>query len=229
MRTPGNPAISAALLTIACAVVIAPIAGAAPDYRSDQMDDLAESGARMVTDYLIGIGVSAASLPEMIFIPSGAGVDSQCIDVTGDNNQDDRAWNYCPTDNHVYIGQNTLWDSYRQYGSTGPLSGLAHEYGHYLQSVMGVPKPNTASDTIGNENQADCISGAFLGYLRDRAEGSPAQDLGSVEQYLTATASVEAPGRDHGTAAERIESFELGYAGALPACSRFYPATPLTA
>ena len=123
----------------------------------------------------------------------------------------------------MHIGQSILWDSYRQYGAAGPISGLAHEYGHFLQSVMGVPNPRSANDTIRHENQADCFSGAFIAVLHE----SP-NDVNIVEQYLTATASVDAPRRDHGTARERIDSFRLGYSGGLPACNQFFPATPLT-
>ena len=241
MRCGRDAALAAAVM---CAFITAPVAVAAPEYptdgtscpdseldpcyRSDQMNVFAETGERMVSDYLTHIGIAVDSLPALSFIPSGGSVNSQCVDVNGDANQNDRSFNYCPTDNAIYVGQNTLWDSYRRYQSLGPLSGLAHEYGHFLQSVLQVPLPRNATDTIRNENQADCFSGAFVGYLRDRGAISTPADITSVQQYLTATASVEAPGRDHGTARERVESFEWGYTGGLAACSPFYPATPLT-
>ncbi len=192
------------------------------------MHYLAEAGERRVTDYLTQIGIAPGSLPALAFIGSGGGIDSACVDVNGNDDQHDGSWNYCPTDNTVYIGQNALWDSYRQYRAAGPVSGLAHEYGHFLQSVAQVPQPTIPADSIRSENQADCVSGAFIGYLRDRGEIIHPQDIDSIEQYLTATASVEAPGRDHGTAPERVESFHLGYDGTLAACDRFSPATPLS-
>jgi predicted metalloprotease len=192
------------------------------------MPEFVENGARMVTEYLMAIGISPESLPALKFVASGQTAQSQCVDVNGNEIQNDRSNDYCPTDNAVYIGQSTLWDSYRHYGQAAPISGLAHEYGHFLQSVMRVPSPGSATETIRHEDQADCFSGAFMGFLRDRGSIRSQEDVDAVERYLTATASDDAPGRDHGTAAERIDSFTLGYAGGLPTCSRFFPSTPLT-
>lgn len=240
MRTVVDAVVAGVTPTLAILLLAAPIAAAAPHYLDDnprcvgaelescygveQMPAFAGDGERTVVDYLNRMGVAEESLPTLVVIPSGGSVGSPCVDVNGDGVQRDRSFDYCPTDNTVYIGQNTLWDAYRQFHAAGALSGLAHEYGHFLQSIKQVPLPQTASDTIRNENQADCFSGAFIGQLPETAAG----DITSIEQYLSATASQEAPGRDHGTARERVESFELGYAGALQACSAFYPATPLT-
>lgn len=246
--------LDAAASTLACTfagaliatglIATAPITLAAPDhlndttscptgeldtcYRSDQMRELAATGEQLVTDYLTQIGITGDSLPRLTYIPSGAATNSQCVGMNGLNTQYDRSYSYCLTDNTVYVGQNTLWDFYRLYGAVGPISGIAHEYGHFLQALMHVPNPRSATETIRNENQADCISGTFISYLHARENTDRQTDVDRVEQYLTATASVEAPGRDHGTAAERVDSFELGYRGGLSACNQFYPATPLT-
>ena len=244
MHTSFGVALAAAALTVGCAFAAAPIAVAAPEYptdttscpgtglddcyRSDQMHEFAEIGERMVTGYLTQIGITGDALPTLTFIPSGRTTGSQCVDMNGHETQHDRSYDYCPTDNTVYIGQTGLWESYRQYGAAGPISGLAHEYGHFLQSVMQVPNPGSPTEAIRHENQADCFSGTFIGYLYDRGWIESPEVVDSVEQYLTATASAEAPGRDHGTARERIESFTLGYTAGLPACSQFSPETPLT-
>ncbi|MCB0930663.1 MAG: neutral zinc metallopeptidase [Mycobacterium sp.] len=243
MRTGVVAELAATAVAAGCVFVAVPIAVAAPDKpndstlcsfseldtcdRSEQMGGFARAGERMLSEYLTQLGIPLESLPALTFIRTAGNVGSGCVDINGDAVQHDRSFDYCPTDNTVYVGQNTLWDYYRQYGAAGPLSGLAHEYGHFLQSVRQVPQPSSATDTIGNEDQADCFSGAFIGYLHGQGKALYANDLDSIEQYLTATASVEAPGRDHGTARERIESFELGYGGSLTSCSRFYPATPL--
>lgn len=228
---------------------LAPIAAAAPDrptetascqgdeladcFRTDQMRELAETGERMVTEYLAHTGITRTginddSVPTLTYIPAGSLAISQCVDVNGRATQDDQSFNYCRADNTVYVGQNNLWESYQQYGALGPVSGLAHEYGHFIQSVMQVPLPSSPADNIRSENQADCLSGTFISYLNTRGHIEDPRDVDRVEQYLTATASVDAPGRDHGTAEERVDSFELGYRSGLPACSQFTPATPLT-
>lgn len=236
--------LAAVVLSVACAVAAAPAAAAWPDhpsettscsvdkldycYNKDQMDEFVEISERMVIGYLTQIGIAGQSLPTLTYIPSAGSANSPCVDQNGEGTQHDRSFDYCPTDNTVYIGQNSLWDFYRQYGPAGPISGLAHEYGHFLQVLMHVPDPTSAMETIGRENQADCFSGAFINYLDGRGAVDHPRDLDNVGHFLTATASAEAPGRDHGTADERTQSFELGDTGGLPACNQFYPATPLT-
>jgi predicted metalloprotease len=197
-------------------------------YHEDQMSEFVATGQQMVTGYLIHIGVPSESLPALTYIPAGTTTVSQCVNVNGIATQNDRAFDYCPADHDVYIGQGIVWDSYQRYGAAGPISGLAHEYGHFLQAFNDVPDPHTAAETIGHENQADCVSGAFVGYLDARGDVEYPKDFDHLGQFLTATASAEGPGRDHGTATERIHSFEQGYTGGLSACNHFYPATPLT-
>ena len=222
-----NGALAAAALTVGCALAAGPVAVADDGYRSEQMAELAKNSERMVTDYLTQIGISGDALPTLTFIASGQTARSRCVDVNGNETQNDWSNDYCPTDNTVYIGQIILWDTYRHYGAAVSISGLAHEYGHFLQSVMQVPNPRNAQETIRHENQADCVSGNVIAFLNDRGSMEAPEHPGGVEQFLTATASVDAPGRDHGTAQERIDSFTLGYIGGLPACSHFFPATPL--
>lgn len=225
---------AASALAVGCALATAAIAGAEPQvpgdaiscpgraldscYRSDQMYELAGAGRGLVNEYLTQVGITGDALPKMTFIPSGSSVSSQCVDLNADSTQHDRSFDYCPADDTVYVGQNSLWDSYLQFGAAGPISGLAHEYGHFFQDVTGVPSPVGDAETIRHEDQADCFSGAFISHLRDLGEVQDPADIERIYRYLTTTASVEAPGRDHGTARERIEWFELGYHGALPAC-----------
>lgn len=191
------------------------------------MGALAALGERLVTDFLTRIDPSGFTGPRLMYIPYATSAASQCVDVNGQDTQHDTSFDYCPADDAVYVGQEILWDTSRRYGAAGPISGLAHEYGHALQSARQVPDPVGPAETIRHENQADCISGAFVGDLRARGEFGHPTDLARIKQYLIATASAEGPERDHGTAAERVGSFELGYTGALPACNGFYPAAPL--
>jgi len=151
--------VAGAALTVACAVAAAPIATASRDpqndtiscpageldncYKFEQMREFVEIGEQMVISYLNQIGVSGRSLPTLAYIPSAISVSSPCVDQNGNGTQHDRSYDYCPTDNTVYIGQNSLWDFYQQYGAASPISGLAHEYGHYLQAFTHVPDPTT--------------------------------------------------------------------------------------
>lgn len=236
--------LTAVVATAACHVVAAPAVVALPDYPDDtsscvgadlhscqlgeQLHEVVGAGERLVTEYITQFGIADDSLPRLVYVRSGTSASSRCVDVYGQATQRDRSYNYCLTDNTVYIGQQTLRDFYQRYGPWGPISGIAHEYGHFLQAARQVPTPGNARETIRSENQADCVSGAFVGFQAARGTIENPGDVDRVKQYLAATASVEAPGRDHGTAGERIDSFELGYRGALEACSQFFPATPLT-
>jgi hypothetical protein len=243
----GTPAMVANTIASAFAAALmatAQIAVAAPDHPNDtsvclgadlaicqagdQIHILVGTGRRLVTEYLTELGIAEDSLPTLRYIPSRTSARSRCIDVNGQEIQHDQSFNYCLTDNTVYVGQNTLRDFSQRYGPWGPISGIAHEYGHFLQAVRNVPRPRDVGERIRNENQADCVSGAFVGFLEDHGTIKHPGDVDRVKQYLIATASVEAPGRDHGTAEERMDSFELGYRGELAGCNQFFPATPLT-
>jgi hypothetical protein len=230
------------MLLVALAVAAVPYAAATPDsddtpcaggeldncYHDDQMGEFVANGQQMVTQYLTELGVPDQALPALTYMPSGNTAVSQCVDQRGNPTQNDQAFDYCPADNRIYVGQRTVWSSYQRYGAAGPISGLAHEYGHFLQTFTRVPEPHAAVETIVHENQADCVSGAFIGYLGARGQVEYPRDFEHLDQFLTATASAEGPGRNHGTAAERIRAFEQGDAGGLAACDDFYPATPLT-
>lgn len=233
------PGVVAALF--AAGVAVAPIGVAEPAGNADctvggfagcdnnGMAELVRNAESMAAQYLSGTGIPASSLPRLVYIPSGRDAPSNCVDANGNDVQHDRSLDYCLTDNAVYVGQSSLWDAVQQYGAAGPTSGLAHEYGHFLQSVKHVPIPGNTAEGIRHENQADCVSGDFMSYLRNRGDIDVAADaLDSVDRYLVHTASADVPGRDHGTATERTTSFRLGYDGGLAACNAFYPATPLT-
>jgi predicted metalloprotease len=57
-----------------------------------------------------------------------------------------------------------MWRLYTEAGPLAPVLGLAHEWGHHLQTVLEV---KTAS-TPDREQQADCVAGAWLAYENGR-------------------------------------------------------------
>jgi predicted metalloprotease len=188
-------------------------------YGESQMDQFLEVGHQMLTDYLAHIAVSSG--PTLIYVPEGRSVNSQC------GWQFDHSSDYCPASNTVFRGQGLLWDNYHQYGAAGPIAGLGHEYGHFLQRISDVPYPQTNAETIQHEDQADCVAGAFVKYLEGLGHVEYPQDFRNLGRFLRAIGSAEGPGRDHGTADERVHAFKLGLFGDLTACNRFYPRTPL--
>jgi hypothetical protein len=225
--------LAATTVTLALAVGARPTAAADPKapnsscaggeldncYSESQMDQFLQVGHQMVTDFLAHIGVSGG--PALIYVSEGRSLNSQCGD------QFDRSSDYCPASNTVFIGQGLLWDNYHRHGAAGPIAGLGHEYGHFLQKISGVPYPQTDAESIQHEDQADCVAGAFVKYLEGLGDVEYPQDFRNLGQFLSSIGSAEGPGRNHGTADERVNSFEVGLRGDLRGCNSFYSHTPL--
>lgn len=140
---------------------------------------------------------------------------------------DSMTYAYCPADDSVYIGQRQLWQFYSGIGDAAAVVGLAHEYGHHIQQVAGVPDDRSARNQVVHENQADCIAGAFIGWADEKGYLEDG-DTRDIEGLVRAIASSEDdPGRDHGTLQERAASLSTGVRDGLPGCSTFYPDTPV--
>jgi hypothetical protein len=149
-----------------------------------------------------------------------------CIDATGEPGYySGYSYEYCPGDETVYVGQETLWEFYLETGDAGPAMGIAHEYGHHVQYMLGVRPPRTPAQSVQYENQADCISGAWArwmeqhGYL-ETAQNSPngRSDLDDIRLMFPIIASAEGEDRDHGTLEERARAFGEGYLRGVGAC-----------
>jgi hypothetical protein len=167
------------------------------------------------------------SLPlpgHVYFILDGAQVKEACGDAqNGSREADDTSYAYCPADDNVYIGQHMAYQLYSLAGDVAPAIGIAHEFGHDVQQQAGVPGPRTDADTLVHENQADCVSGAWLGHANSQhllEQG----DVPAIERYLELIASSESdPNRTHGDFAERGQSLQLGGEKGISACNDFYP------
>ncbi|UGT60625.1 metallopeptidase [Nocardia asteroides] len=101
---------------------------------------------------------------------------------------------------------------------------LAHEYGHAVQGQAKMS--NRATPTLVQEQQADCLAGAFLRYV---AEGDSAHFTLNTTDGLNAVlgATVAVRDRDpndpdnvHGTAFERITAVQVGYTDGVAGCTR---------
>jgi predicted metalloprotease len=168
-------------------------------------------------------------LPDHVyFVTSGSKLQEACGDPgTGSNLADDASYEFCPADNNVYIGQRLAFALYSQAGDVAPATGLAHELGHHIQSLTGVPVPQSDAQTLVHENQADCVSGAFLGFANDH-KWLEQSDVPVLEKYLGLIASSENdPNRTHGDFQERGAALELGGKQGIKACDSFYPSTPI--
>ena len=101
---------------------------------------------------------------------------------------------------------------------------LAHEYGHAVQQRTGAL--DEGRPTVLTEQQADCVSGAWLG--RSYRGESPNLRLGDADLRAGLVAMVEV--RDpvgvdqfelggHGTAFDRVGAFQLGFTDGLASCA----------
>lgn len=171
------------------------------------------------------------SLPlpaNVYFLSTGAQTQEGCTDPHGGNTADDMSYEYCPADHNVYLGQRLAWLLYSDAGDVAPAIGLAHEFGHGVQTQVGVPVPQSDAETLVHENQADCVSGAWLGYANDQGLLEKS-DVPVIQQYLNLIASSENdPNRTHGDFNERGQALELGGEKGIAACDAYYPDNPIS-
>jgi predicted metalloprotease len=159
------------------------------------------------------------TLPELVYVASGESGPEGCLDGDGDRASfTSRSFEYCPPDLTVYVGQRTLWDIYSQTGDAGPAVGIAHEFGHHIQTQLNVPSPQTAAQSVQYENQADCLSGAWVKYTDEQGWLEVPDDIEDIELLFPLIGSAEGTDRDHGTTEEREEAFTDGFNGGVTAC-----------
>ncbi len=166
--------------------------------------------------------------PRLVYVPRGASGPQACLTRNGGQGRSSSAsFEYCPADQTIYVGQDTLWLFYNESGDAAPAVGMAHEWGHHVQSLVGVPLPRSSRQSINFENQADCLSGAWTKYTDAQGRLEYPDDIEDIETLLPMIASAEGPDRDHGTLEERARSFNRGFSSDVAACNDYFPDTPL--
>ena len=196
-------------------------------YSKAEMREFLDVAVDLVEGYFDGLAAEGLPHPDpaaVVYIPTGRTVATECTDGV----LDDTTYAYCPVDDTVFVGQETLWLFYSEFGAAAPVMALAHEYGHALQDVVGVPNNGTMNVTIRQEDQADCIAGAWASHVDDEGNLERVKDLTNIGELLVTIGEMESPSQTHGTAGERVASFTLGFVGGLPACDVFFPAVSLT-
>ncbi len=153
---------------------------------------------------------------------------------------------YCPPDERIYFDLGFLAQLQAEFGAEGRSAQayiLAHEYGHHLQTLLGIERrvrslqqqnPAQANElSVRMELQADCLAGVW-GSLADEA-GNVTNSEADLQQAQDAAAAVgddriqrKTQGRvdpeawTHGSAAQRREWYLRGYRSADPAqCDTF--------
>jgi predicted metalloprotease len=152
--------------------------------------------------------------------------DEPIVTACGRAEPEQEAAFYCVIDEKIYYSSEfrTLIES--QIGDFAWVIVVAHEWGHHIQANLGfdlgvVPDRAGEFPPIELEQQADCLAGA---YALD-AEVTGWLDQGDIDEALYMTEISGDPTgtawndpRAHGTGAERIDAFMLGYSGGLFGC-----------
>ena len=154
---------------------------------------------------------------------------------------------YCPADHQVYIDVAFFNEMKERLGGGGDFAQayvIAHEVGHHVQTLTGVSdKINQARQAgqdvkgdggllVRQELQADCYAGLWANKAQQRHSWLEAGDI--EEAMNTATAigddrlqkqsqgEVVPDAFTHGTSAERVRWFKLGFEqGDIGACDTF--------
>ena len=183
----------------------------------DQMVDYLKMTIPMVEKYLTDT-YEDIGLPDHIYVlRHGQSTEEGCETDDGYATADDESYEYCPRDNDVYIGLDDVWEFYQDYGAVSPIVGIAHEFGHYIQSQTGA----MSQESIPLEDQADCVAGAWTRYEAGRGVVEADVDLPNLARFLPSLGDDEGPNQTHGTADERVAAFQVGLGGTITACNSF--------
>jgi predicted metalloprotease len=153
---------------------------------------------------------------------------------------------YCPLDETIYLDETFFDEMLTQLGATGgdvaEAYVIAHEVGHHVQNRIGLMDEVRRDQQGGSqaeanelsvrvELQADCFAGVWANSIRDVGVFLP----GEIKEAVDAAAAVGddriqervegqiSPERwTHGSSAQRVEWFSLGFSTGDPAqCDTF--------
>lgn len=150
---------------------------------------------------------------------------------------------YCPADQKVYLDLGFFSELEARFGAQGGDFAIAyvvaHEYGHHIQTVLGVSEevqrlsqedPSRRNDlSVRQELQADCLAGVWARSAQSELEA------GDIEEALSAASAVgddriqqATQGRvnpeswTHGSSEQRVAWFTNGYrSGNVNDCDTF--------
>src|SRR4051812_16790868 len=116
--------------------------------------------------------------------PSVMTLDEPIVTACGDAGPGDFA-RYCPLDETIYYSPAAFATHRLRFGDFAPIVVMAHEWGHHVQSLLGiVPQPGNAF-----ELQADCLAGAYA----SQAAQQGLLDPGDVTEAVATSANAGDP------------------------------------
>lgn len=154
---------------------------------------------------------------------------------------------YCPGDNQVYLDLSFFREMETRFSAAGDFAQayvIAHEVGHHVQTLLGVSaKVNAARQRgervegdngllVRQELQADCLAGVWANNAQQRLNWL---EPGDVEEALNAAnaigddrlqkqsrGTVMPDSFTHGTSAQRVRWFKVGFESGQPGrCDTF--------
>jgi len=161
------------------------------------------------------------------WLAPGSSVQPNCL---GGPTNDESAM-YCPGDDTIYISRvvaRNFWEGFlgskraKVYpGAFGLAYVVAHEYGHNIQTELGIY--STRPTVKLHELQADCLAGVFANseYYAGVLDAGDVQRAISKADFL-GDYNYNNAGH-HGTPAERVTAWKLGYnTGSPDRCRNTY-------
>ena len=150
---------------------------------------------------------------------------------------------YCPQDQKVYLDL-SFWNQLETtFGAKVEFARayvVAHEVGHHVQTLtgqidrgQGAPSVGTGGGSVRTELQADCYAGVWAAHASQVSRGRITINSADIEDGLGADAAVgddtlqsktqgqvQPDSFTHGTSAQRMRWFKVGYDGGNPkACA----------
>ena len=154
---------------------------------------------------------------------------------------------YCPADQKVYLDMSFFQEMTQRFKAGGDFAQayvIAHEVGHHVQTLLGVSSKMQMARQQGKrmegdggllvrqELQADCLAGVWANHAQKRLNWL---EPGDIENALAAANAIgddrlqqQSQGRvvpdsfTHGTSAQRVKWFKVGFAqGNINQCDTF--------
>jgi predicted metalloprotease len=157
-----------------------------------------------------------AAVGAVYHAPSVTVLEAPVTTACGPGGPEDLAF-YCPAEEAIYYAPAGLEVHRRRIGDFAPIVVMAHEWGHHLQTLLGLAPAH------GNtfELQADCLAGTYAGDAGQRGLLDPGDITEAVAMAATAGDPLGLPQDTlgaHGINDDRITAFMRGYLGGVNAC-----------